>query len=148
MAGLSQALEAYGALTSQLLELTRESARALRYVDLVRTPPAGGAPAVVEVRGRAHAYVFDGRAQPADDVRVASWIRRIAVRGDTEWVGVLRPGRLDIYRASLDGQDRPVPADVEQRPLLFSAALTRQALILTDPLMQPAGRRSRRLAAT
>lgn len=119
MAGLSQALEAYGALPSQVLELTRESARALRYVDLVRAPPAGGAPAVVEVQGRAHAYVFDGRAQPADDVRVASWIRRIAFRGDTDWVGVLRPGRLDIYRASLDGQDRPVPADVEQGPLLL-----------------------------
>jgi hypothetical protein len=50
------------------------------------------------------------------------WVRRIAFRGDAEWVGVLRPGRLDIYQAVLDGNDEPVASPLAlQGPALFPA---------------------------
>lgn len=115
-------LEEYGALPTQVVSLTVESSRTLRYVDLVRTPPEGGAPVVVELDRRPHVYVFDGRLDPPSDERLSIWIRRIAFRGDADWLGVLRPGRLDMYRASLGGQGSPTVArDVESGPLMLPA---------------------------
>ena len=122
MSGFVRALGEYGALPSQVVDLEEESERTLPYVDLIRTPAAGRAPAVVEIHGNPRAYIFDGSSPSANSGVVASWIRRIAFRGDAEWVGVLRPGRLDIYHAALDGEQVPIAVGgIAQGPGLFAA---------------------------
>jgi hypothetical protein len=60
---------------------------------------------VVESQGQPRAYVFV--AHDDTNVGVAQWVRRVAFRGDADWVGILRPGRLDVIRAALDGSDAP-----------------------------------------
>jgi N-6 DNA Methylase len=113
-------LERFGALPSQLIDLAHETGpRVLRYLDLARAPVDGTAPVVFEVQGQPRAFVFDGRGRDPRS-SVAHWIRRIAFRGDADWVGVLSPGRLDIYPAALDGQRDPRPLEsFAQGPFLF-----------------------------
>lgn len=112
----------YGALPSQLIDLAEEEGpRTLRYVDLMRTPTVGRPPVVFEAHGQPRAYLFhdcDIATVPA----VSQWVRRIAFRGDADWVGVLRPGRLDVFRAVLDGSDQPqLFSGLPEGPLLFPA---------------------------
>lgn len=112
----------YGALSSQIVDLAgEEGPRTLRYVDLVRAPAAGRPPVVIESHGQPRAYVFVARGIDANP-SVAQWIRRVAFRGDADWVGILRPGRLEIFRAVLDGSDTPQPVQgLPAGPLLFPA---------------------------
>lgn len=132
-------LESFGALPSQLVDLAREkTSRVLRYLDLTRMPVDGVTPVVFEVQGQPRAFVFDARdrdqgasgAHHRDHgASVSRWIRRIAFRGDAEWVGVLRPGRLDFYPAVLDDQETPRPDEsLTQGPFLFPALLHAQTL--------------------
>lgn len=99
----------YGASASQLVDLAEgESPRTLRYIDFMRAPSAGRAPVVVESQGHPVGYVFeldDGDSE--SHTTVSSWVRRVAFRGDANWIGVLRPGRLDVFRAALDGAAAP-----------------------------------------
>jgi hypothetical protein len=110
----------YGALSSQIVDLAgEEGPRTLRYVDLVRAPAAGRPPVVIESHGQPRAYVFVANDMGADR-SVAQWVRRVAFRGDADWVGVLRPGRLDVFRAVLDGSNTPQPVQgLPTGPLLF-----------------------------
>jgi hypothetical protein len=110
-------LESLGATRAQLVDLAHETGpRALPYLDLARSKADGRAPVVFEVQSRPHAYVFDGRDQ---NENVTSWVRRIAFRGDADWIGVLRPGRLDVFRATL-GVEAPLQLkDLPQGPFLF-----------------------------
>lgn len=107
-------LEEYGAVSSQLVDLTKaESPRTLKYLDLVRAPAADRPPLVIESQGQPRVYVFDGSDAYAQS-NLNQWVRRIAFRGDAEWVGVLRPGRLDIFRAALDGGNAKAVAGLPQ----------------------------------
>jgi len=130
----------YGALPSQLVDLAdEEGPRTLRYVDLVRSPSGGRPPVVFESHGQPRAYVFVARSI-GDDENVARWVRRVAFRGDADWVGVLRPGRLEVFRAALDGSDVPQRvAELPEGPLLFPS------LIHAKPSRTAMGVRSRLL---
>ena len=110
-------LEGFGATRAQLIDLAHENGpRLLPYLDLARATTDGRPPVVFEVQGQPRAYVFDDRGGRESVVR---WVRRIAFRGDADWVAVLRPGCLDVFRASL-GFDAPMPfAGLPQGPFLF-----------------------------
>lgn len=112
-------LEGYGATRAQLVDLaTHKGPRLLPYLDLARATTDERPPVVFEVQGQPRAYIFNDRCEGTS---VARWVRRIAFRGDADWVAVLRPGRLDVYRATL-GVDTPVPfEEIPQGPFLFPA---------------------------
>lgn len=102
-------LQRFGATPDQLVDLQKPGPRTLRFADLMRVPEADRAPVVVESQGRPLVYVYDGRADvPPKSIR--QWVRRIAFRGDADWLGILRPGRLDIYPAVLDEKAAAVPS--------------------------------------
>src|SRR4051812_19266935 len=109
-------LEGFGATRTQLIDLAREHGpRSLPYLDLARATTDGRPPVVFEVHGQPRAYVFDARGESEN---VTRWVRRIAFRGDADWVAVLRAGRLDVFRASLGG-DAPLPfSGLPQGPFL------------------------------
>ena len=116
-------LEEFGALPEQLVDLAaEETPRALRYVDLRRAPSDGRPPVVLESHGQPRGYVFDRGASDGDST-VRSWVRRIAFRGDADWVAVLRPGRLDVFHASLDGGEAPREVEGLQRGQLLFPSL-------------------------
>lgn len=112
--GMLRSLEDFGAVPSQMVNLASpEDPRAIRYVDLVRAPPPGGAPVVIESQAQPCVYVFNGTSCE-QRTAVKQWIRRVAFRGDADWMGIWRPGRLDIFRSVLDGRDTPTPVTTLQ----------------------------------
>lgn len=118
-----RSLEDYGAVSSQIVELQDTAdRRSLRYADLVRASPRGGAPVVIESQGQPRLYVFRG-VQGETPVIRNQWVRRIAFRGDADWMGVWRPGRLDVFRAVLDGRDAPTAVDVPAGPDLVPSLI-------------------------
>jgi hypothetical protein len=112
-------LEGFGATRAQLVDLAYETGpRLLPYLDLARATTDGRPPVVFEVQGQPRAYIF---ADPGRNASITRWVRRIAFRGDADWVAVLRPGRLDVFRAAL-GVDVPAPFEgLPQGPFLFPA---------------------------
>lgn len=116
-------LENFGALRTQLIDLAQDTGpRTLPYLDLTRSTSHLSAPVVFEVQGKARAFIFDGRGNDSE-APVTHWIRRVALRGDADWVGVFSPGRLDVYRAALDGQKAPRPEPLPQGPFLFPSLI-------------------------
>ncbi len=110
-------LESFGATRAQLVDLAEgPGPRTLPYLDLARASSDGRAPVVFEVNGQPCAYVFDGRER---DENITRWIRRIAFRGDADWIGVLRPGRLDVFRAALGVAKPKAVEGLAQGPFLF-----------------------------
>lgn len=97
--GLIVQLEQYGAARGQLLDLASAEPRTLRYVDLLQSPAEDRPAMVLESQGQPRAYVFDERRKSASTL--VPWVRRIAFRGDADFVVVVRPGRLDVYPAVL-----------------------------------------------
>ena len=103
----------FGARAADCIELqSQHDPRLLRYVDLIRH---GGTPlvdAVVEEQTQPLLYVINaarlaGTPEHANEISVLR--RRLAMRGEPAWLGVLRPGRLDIYATDLDptGDSQP-----------------------------------------
>jgi hypothetical protein len=110
-------LESFGAMRTQLIDLAEDSGpRTLPYLDLARASSDGRPPVVFEVHGQPYAYVFDARGQ---EEKVTRWIRRIAFRGDADWIGVLRPGRLDVFRAALGSETPRAIEGLTQGAFLF-----------------------------
>jgi hypothetical protein len=106
---LLRTIAGYGARMGDLVDLSQaQSARTLPYLDLVRVPAGRARPVVYEVQAAPYVYVFDGRSGASSE-ELHLWIRRVAFRGDADWVGVLRPGRLDVHRAVLDPSVAEVP---------------------------------------
>lgn len=110
MSSLVDELERYGATPEHLVDLSTPNPRALRFADLMQTTDREHAPVVVESNGHALVYVVDGRVELGQS-ELRQWVRRIAFRGDADWLGVLQPGRLDIYSAVLDGAREPRRVD-------------------------------------
>lgn len=50
------------------------------------------------------AYVVDGRKQEPDETGLQHWRRTLALRGDSSFLAVILPGRLDIYELGLDNK--------------------------------------------
>ncbi|MBK9264623.1 MAG: SAM-dependent DNA methyltransferase [Polyangiaceae bacterium] len=110
--GLVEQLEQYGVAQGQLLALASAEPRTLRYVDLLRSPTNDRPAMVLESQGQPRAYVFDERKPCGLDL--VPWVRRIAFRGDADFIAVVRPGRLDVYPAVLG--TGPVPAPLADLP--------------------------------
>lgn len=103
----------FGARTADCIELgRRDDPRLLRYVDLVRRKGAPLVDAVIEEQTQPLLYVinaarFSGSLDHSDEI--AELRRRLAMRGEPAWLGVLRPGRLDIYATDLRPADDSTP---------------------------------------
>ncbi|MDP2219817.1 MAG: N-6 DNA methylase [Hydrogenophaga sp.] len=103
----------FGARSADCIELDRrDDPRLLRYVDLVRRKGMPMVDAVVEEQTQPLLYVinaarFSGSSDHANEI--AELRRRLAMRGEPAWLGVLRPGRLDIYATDLRPADDSVP---------------------------------------
>ncbi|MDP2834511.1 MAG: N-6 DNA methylase [Pseudomonadota bacterium] len=81
--------------------------RLLRYTDLIREVEEPLVDGVVEQQAQALLYVVDHARLSTRGAESVSELRRLlAMRGDPAWLGVLLPGRLDIYATDL----RPDPA--------------------------------------
>ena len=95
-------LQSYGALPSQLVDVSSETdPRALSYLDLRAPSLHWRPPVVVENAGRPCVHVFDARGGSAD-VPVAQWCWRAALRGDGAFVATLLPGKLEVYRVDVE----------------------------------------------
>uniref|UniRef100_UPI004048C8C2 HsdM family class I SAM-dependent methyltransferase n=1 Tax=Rheinheimera sp. TaxID=1869214 RepID=UPI004048C8C2 len=111
MNNLHQALAYYGVRGSDCVDLEQvQDHRLLRYVDLLG---CGKSPAVVEA-------VVESQSQPllyvitsgrltgtgnVDSKLIADLRRKLAMRGEPAWLGVLWPGRLDIYSTDLQPEE-------------------------------------------
>ncbi|WP_028994862.1 HsdM family class I SAM-dependent methyltransferase [Azonexus hydrophilus] len=108
----------FGARPVDCVELHRQDdPRLLRYVDLIRGGSSPMVDTVIENKAQALLYVVDVARLSglADSARyIAELRRKLAMRGDPAWLGVLRLGRLDIYATDL----RPVP---DSKPVSFFA---------------------------
>ncbi|MBS1161638.1 MAG: hypothetical protein H6R15_4057 [Proteobacteria bacterium] len=108
----------FGARFADCVELHRQDdPRLLRYVDLVRDGRNPIVDTVVEDKAQALLYVIDAARlseSPNGPQNIADLRRKLAMRGDPSWLGVLRPGRLDIYATDL----RP---DHDAKPVSFLA---------------------------
>jgi N-6 DNA Methylase len=110
----------FGARAADCIELqSQHDPRLLRYVDLIRH---GGTPlvdAVVEEQTQPLLYVIDAvrlAGCPDHSNEIRELRRRLAMRGEPAWLGVLRPGRLDIYATDLNptGDSQPASFDLDQ----------------------------------
>lgn len=113
MTRLRDILRDYGAPGGDCVDLrNRADSRLLRYADLIRDADHPLVDGVVEQQNHALLYVIDHarligrRASSVGELR-----RTLAMRGDPAWLGVLRPGQLDIYATDLrpDPEAAPVP---------------------------------------
>lgn len=107
MTALRDVLRDYGALSGDCVDLRDVTdPRLLRYTDLIREVEKPLVDGVVEQQAQALLYVVDNARLSSRDERSVSELRRLlAMRGDPAWLGVLGPGRLDIYATDL----RPDP---------------------------------------
>lgn len=100
-------MEQYGAAASQVVDLARTEAATLRYADLRRSADGDCPALVIESQKQPRVYVYDQR-DPSDALPLAArLVRRIAFRGDAEFIAVARPGRLDVYAAALGTRHQP-----------------------------------------
>lgn len=109
----SDQLQAFGARLEDCVALhCQNDPRMLRYVDLMRHEGRPLVDTVVETQAQALLYVVDAARLngAADRLDIDELRRKLAMRGDQAWLGILRPGRLDIYATDLQpaGGTKPV----------------------------------------
>jgi len=118
---LHQILAAFGADSMSLRLFDGESPELLPYATLLtgRSVPNNDLAAVEGVYEWQEApllYLANAEMLKHDPARLSRLRRLLAMRGDTPYLGVASPGRLEIYRIALDDR-RPEQARV---PLRFS----------------------------
>lgn len=111
MTALHERLRGYGAPARDCIDLhVRTDPRVLRYADLIRNAERPLVDGVVEQQSLALLYVVDQARLIGRDQSDIRGLRRIlAMRADPAWLGVLRPGRLDIYATDLDPDPETAP---------------------------------------
>jgi len=111
MTALHEALREYGAPARDCIDLrVQTDPRVLRYADLIRNAERPLVDGVVEQQSLALLYVIDRARLVGHDQPDINGLRRIlAMRADPAWLGVLRPGRLDIYATDLDPDPDTAP---------------------------------------
>jgi len=111
MTALHEALREYGAPARDCVDLRAQTdPRVLRYADLIRNAQRPLVDGVVEQQSLALLYVIDRARLVGHDQTDINGLRRIlAMRADPAWLGVLRPGRLDIYATDLDPDPETAP---------------------------------------
>lgn len=151
MTQIYQSLASYGVRRADFISLEQaDDHRVLRYVDLLggELSPAI-VEAVVESQSQPLLYVITSDrlagANRVDSDQIAELRRTLAMRGEPAWLGILRPGRLDIYSTDLQpdeavqgvvfdsdkqdsisviprlasGEDLALPAELQLRQVLF-----------------------------
>lgn len=97
---LGTMLSGYGAPGDSVVLLDKPSgAEQIRYLDLVRLPAESGVKpaAVVEFRQQPVLYAIDDESVP-NPLSLAQLRRRLAFRGDAEYLAVVEPGKLRLYK--------------------------------------------------
>ncbi|MGO2008662.1 HsdM family class I SAM-dependent methyltransferase [Vreelandella alkaliphila] len=155
-------LQAFGAPSESCVDLHNDQdARRLRYTDLVRNRHTPLVDFVVEQQSQALLYVVDQTHLRHDDTPIADLQRILAMRGEPAWLGVLKPGLLDIYATDLrpaadtlpvwfsrDSQDAPsiLPRLAQGENLAPPATLRLRDVLLE--LMSDAGEALRNLGVS
>ncbi|EHJ03937.1 class I SAM-dependent DNA methyltransferase [Marinobacter manganoxydans] len=103
-------LQEFGAPNESCVDLRdNRDARCLRYADLYRNREHPLVDYVVEHQVQALLYVVD-QTHFRDDVLPVHDLQKIlAMRGEPAWLGILKPGRLDIYATDLRPSEDTAP---------------------------------------
>lgn len=107
MSGLCQSLASYGAISADCVILEQKNDhRLLRYVDLLGDGQSTAMiEAIVESQSQPLLYVISSsrlaNESSLDYGQIVELRRRLAMRGEAAWLGILWPGRLDIYSTDL-----------------------------------------------
>ncbi|WP_058556208.1 N-6 DNA methylase [Thiohalocapsa sp. ML1] len=137
MTALHERLRVYGAPEHDCIDLqARNDPRVLRYADLIRNAQRPLVDGVVEQQSLALLYVIDqARLAGRDRVDIGKLRQTLAMRGDPAWLGVLRPGRLDIYATDLapDHDTAPKTYSLESGDALAVLPLLAQGEDLAPP---------------
>ena len=126
---LAERLAAYGCTSVIRLDEKLTSAGQLDYLDLLpkQSNHAPMLTAVAEHQGAALLYLVDASADVKSDAASLATVRRLlANRSDPAWLGVLRPGSLEIFPISFQetAASRPVRTIEEHSttaPLFFQS---------------------------
>ena len=95
-------LQEFGAPSESCVDLhDNQDARCLRYTDLFRNRQTPLVDYVVEQQVQALLYVVDQTRLRDVTPSIRDLQKILAMRGDPAWLGVLKPGRLDIYATDL-----------------------------------------------
>src|SRR6266404_7469081 len=110
---LEQRLAAYGCTEFIRLDQRLSKPEQLDYLDLLpkQSNHAPTLTAVAEHQGTALLYLVDASGDvKSDATSLAAVRRRLANRSDPAWLGVLRPGSLEIFPIGFheDADTRPV----------------------------------------
>lgn len=121
-------LQEFGAPSESCIDLHDvQDARRLRYTDLFRNRPAPLIDYVVEVQVQALLYVVDQTRFRQEPLSIQALQRVLAMRGEPAWLGVLKPGRLDIYATDLQPAENTTPVWFSSDSLEATSILPRLA---------------------
>ena len=103
-------LQDFGAPRASCVDLQDDrDARLLKYADLVRNRQTPLVDYVVERQAQALLYVVDETRLRKDRIPIRDLQKILAMRGEPAWLGVLKPGRLDIYATDLQPSSDTMP---------------------------------------
>lgn len=136
---LVERLVDFGVRKADFVELdSKDDPRLLRYVDLVRRKGSALVDAVIEEQNQPLLYIIDAArlvGSPDHTDAISNLRRKLAMRGEPAWLGVLRLGRLDIYATDLRPADGSKPASFDSGEPAAIGVLPRlaQGENLTEP---------------
>ena len=107
----------FGAHKNDCIDLSDTGdCRRLRYADLIRARARdkNRIDMIVEQTPRALLYVVDCTSNSRDDLNVPELRRTLAMRGDQSWLGILKPGQLDIYSTDLKPSHDAKPVSFQE----------------------------------
>jgi hypothetical protein len=139
---LAERLRAYGCTDLIRLDEPLTSPSQIEYLDLLPrrgVASASSVNAVAEHQGTALLYLLDAcDAATANPVKIGELQRQLANRSDPAWLGVVRPGSLELYPIGFHETATTVPPQVvrEQDPAapLFFQSLVHGAFAENDQL--------------
>jgi hypothetical protein len=113
MSELARQLEPFGPDRDSLREFDDEGPELLPYATLLTSRATGRTAlsivdAVYEWQNEPLMFLIAADRLGSDDERLSQIRRLLAMRGDAPYLGVIAPGRLDVYRLALD---RASPAE-------------------------------------
>lgn len=121
-------LQEFGAPSESCIDLhDSQDARRLRYTDLIRHRQTPLIDYVVEQQVQTLLYVVDQTRMRHEVMPIHDLQRMLAMRGEQAWLGVLKPGRLDIYATDLQPEPDTAPVCFSQDSQEASSILPRLA---------------------
>ena len=139
---IRQALSVYGAIRSDCVVLEQEQDhRLLRYIDLMRGESTTALiDAVVESQSQPLLYIISSsrlvKGEECAHEQVSELRRRLAMRGKPAWLGILWPGKLDIYSIDLQPEAITTGATFESDESSSVSVIPR--LACGEDLVEPA----------